>query len=73
MDNYNYLQDTWQKNRMAVFKDFLLWYNNKDLVPTFGINNYHFSCKIVMLINCFLFLIYDESFLQNVQVRKNRG
>ena len=34
LDNYNYLQETWKKNVMTVFKDFLKWYNNKDVVPT---------------------------------------
>ena len=34
LDNYNYLQETWKKNGMAVFKDFLQWYNNKNVVPT---------------------------------------
>ena len=34
LDNYNYLQETWEKNEMTVFKDFLKWYNNKDVVPT---------------------------------------
>ena len=34
LDNYNYLQETWKKNGMTVFKDFLKWYNNKDVVPT---------------------------------------
>ena len=34
LDNYNNLQETWKKNGMTVFKDFLKWYNNKDVVPT---------------------------------------
>ena len=34
LDNYNYLQETCKKNGMTVFKDFLKWYNNKDVVPT---------------------------------------
>ena len=34
LDNYNYLQETWKKNGMTVFKDFLKWYNNKDVVIT---------------------------------------
>ena len=33
LNNYNYLQETWKKNGMTVFKDFLKWYNNKDVVP----------------------------------------
>ena len=36
LNNYNYLQETWKKNGMTVFKDFLKWYNNKDVVPTLG-------------------------------------
>ena len=34
LDNYNYLQETWKKNGMTVFRDFLKWYNNRDVVPT---------------------------------------
>ena len=34
LDNYIYLQETWKKNGLTVFKDFLKWYNNKDIVPT---------------------------------------
>ena len=34
LDNYNYLQETWKKKGMTVFKDFLKKYNNKELVPT---------------------------------------
>ena len=34
LDNYNNLQETLKKNGMTVFKDFLKWYNNKDVVPT---------------------------------------
>ena len=36
LNNYNYLQETWKKNGMTVFKDFLKWYNSKDVVPTLG-------------------------------------
>ena len=34
LDNYNYLQGNWKKNGMTVLKDFLKWYNNRDVVPT---------------------------------------
>ena len=34
LDNYNNLQETWKKNGMTAFKDFLKWYNIKDVVPT---------------------------------------
>ena len=34
LDNYNYLQKTWNKSGMTVCKDFSNFYNNKDVVPT---------------------------------------
>ena len=33
LNNYNYLQETSQKNGMTVLKDFLQWYKNKNGVP----------------------------------------
>ena len=33
-DNYQYLLDIWNLENMCTFKDFLRWYNNKDVVPT---------------------------------------
>ena len=32
--NYQYLQQIWKTEQMSSFKDFLRWYNNKDVVPT---------------------------------------
>ena len=32
--NYQYLLDIWNHENMCTFKDFLRWYNNKDVVPT---------------------------------------
>ena len=32
--NYQYLLDIWNHENMCTFKDFLRWYNNKDIVPT---------------------------------------
>ena len=34
IENYHYLQQIWKQEQMSSFKDFLRWYNNKDLVPT---------------------------------------
>ena len=31
--NYQYLQQIWKQEQMSLFKDFLRWYNNKDVVP----------------------------------------
>ena len=32
-ENYQYLQKIWKQDQMSSFKDFLRWYNNKDVVP----------------------------------------
>ena len=34
IENYQHLQQIWKQEQMSTFKDFLLWYNNKDVVPT---------------------------------------
>ena len=33
-ENYQNLHDIWNLEKMCTFKDFLRWYNNKDVVPT---------------------------------------
>ena len=33
IENYQYLQQIWKQEQMSSFKDFLRWYNNKDVVP----------------------------------------
>ena len=33
-ENYQYLQQIWKQEHMSSFKDFLRWYNKKDVVPT---------------------------------------
>ena len=33
-ENYQYLLDIWNHEKMCTFKDSLRWYNNKDVVPT---------------------------------------
>ena len=32
-ENYQFLLDIWNQENMGTFKDFLRWYNNKDVVP----------------------------------------
>ena len=34
IENYHYLQQIWKQEQISSFKDFLRWYNNKDVVPT---------------------------------------
>ena len=33
-ENYTYLRSIWVSEGMKSFKDFLMWYNNEDVVPT---------------------------------------
>ena len=33
IENYHCLQQIWKQEQMSSFKDFLRWYNNKDVVP----------------------------------------
>ena len=33
-ENYQFLLDIWNHENMCTFKDFLCWYNNKDVFPT---------------------------------------
>ena len=35
LKNYHYLQQILKQEQMSSFKDFLRWYNNKDVVPIF--------------------------------------
>ena len=34
LENYSYLKSIWEQEQMSTFRDFLRWYNNKDVVPT---------------------------------------
>ena len=34
IENHQYLQQIWKQEQMTSFKDFLRWYNKKDVVPT---------------------------------------
>ena len=34
VDNYNYLKVVWEEEQMSTLRDFVKWYNNKDVVPT---------------------------------------
>ena len=33
IEKYHHLQQIWKQEQMSSFKDFLHWYNNKDVVP----------------------------------------
>ena len=34
LENYNYLKCIWEQEQMSTYRDFLQWYNNKNVVPT---------------------------------------
>ena len=74
-DNYKYLQEIWQKYGMTTFKDFLQWYNNKDVVPTLEamqkmvqfyhqkkINMLKLRCTLPNLANIFFHKSTNEKF-----------
>ena len=52
LDNYKYLRETSKKNGMTVFKDFLQWYNNKDVVPKLDAMQKLFSFIITRELIC---------------------
>ena len=35
-EQYDYCRRVWNKNNMETFRDFLIWYNNRDIVPFLG-------------------------------------
>ena len=66
-ENYQYFLDIWNHENMCTFKDFLPWYNNKDVVPTLeamqkmlafyhrkGIDMLKLGCTLPNLANIFL-------------------
>ena len=75
IENYQYLQQIWKQKQMSSFKDFLRWYNNKDVVPTLEamqkmIAFYHdkdidmlkLSCTLPILANICLHRSTDAKF-----------
>ena len=34
LENYNYLKSIWEQEKTTTFRNFLRWYNNKDIDPT---------------------------------------
>ena len=74
-ENYRELQNIWEKENMNTFRDFLKWYNNKDVVPTLDamtkmIQFYHskqidmlkLGCTLPNLANRFLHSSTDAAF-----------
>ena len=58
-ENYSYLQKVWEQEKMQSFKDFLRWYNNKDVVPTLEVVQkmvefYHNKAIDVLKLGCTL-------------------
>ena len=34
LENYNYVKSVWEQEKTTTFRNFLRWFNNKDVVPT---------------------------------------
>ena len=59
IENYQYLQQIWKQEKMSSFKDFLRWYNNRDVVPTLEamqrmISFYHDNVIDMLKLGCTL-------------------
>ena len=75
IENYHYLQQIWKQEQMNSFKDFLRWYNNKDVVPTLeamqkmiafqhdrDIDMLNLGCTLPNLGNLCLHISFDAKF-----------
>ena len=83
-ENYACLQSIWVNKGMKSFKDFLMWYNNKDVIPTLEamkkmIGFYHqkeidvlkFGCTLPNLANICLHKTTDSKFYFLPKATKN--
>ena len=83
-ENYQYLLDIWNQQNMCTFKDFLRWYNNKDVVPTLeamqkmlafyhmkGIDMLKLGCNLPNLANICLHKSTSAKFYPFTETDKN--
>ena len=83
IDNYNYLKLVWEQEKMATFRDFVKWYNNKD-VPTLeamqkmmefyhnkGIDMLKLGCTLPNLANICLHKSTNHKFFPFVEADKD--
>ena len=83
-ENYAYLRSIWVSEGMKSFKDFLMWYNNKDVVPTLEamqkmIEFYHqkeidmlkLGCTLPNLVNICLHKSTDSKFYPSTDSDKD--
>ena len=84
IDNYNYLKVVWEQEKMATFRDFVKWYNNKDVVPTLeamqkmmefyhnkGIDMLKLGCTLPNLANICLHKSTNHKFFPFVEADKD--
>ena len=84
IDNYNYLKVAWEQEEMATFRDFVKWYNNKDVVSTLealqrmiafnhnkGIDMLKLGCTLPNLANICLQQSINHTFFPFVEVDKD--
>ena len=84
IENYQYVRQIWKQEQMSSFKDFLRWYNNRDVVPTIEamqkmISFYHdkvidmlkLGCTLPNLANICLHKSTDAKFHPFTEADKN--
>ena len=84
IENYQYLQQIWKQEQMSSFKDFLRWYNKKDVVPTLEamqkmIAFYHdkdmdmlnLGCTLTNLVNICIYKSTDAKFYPLLEGEKD--
>ena len=84
IDNYNYLKVFWEQEKMAAFRDFVKWFNNKDVVPTLeamqkktefyhnkGIDMLKLGCTLPNLANICLHKSTNHKFFPFVEADKD--
>ena len=84
VDNYNYLKVIWEEKQMSTFRDFVKWYNNKDVFPTLeamqktmefyynkGIDMLKLGCTLPNLANVCLHQSTNHKFFPFVESHKD--
>ena len=84
IDYYNYLKVVWEQEQMATFRDFVKWYNNKDVLPTLeamqkmmefyhnkGIDMLKLVCTLPNLANIYLHKSTNHKFFPFVEADKD--
>ena len=61
IENYFYLQQIWKQEQMSSFKDFLRWYNKKDIVPTLEAIQKGLPFTTTMILICWSLVVHYQT------------